>query len=71
MAEPQPTKKSSPLLVVVAWLVVIIPAGWGLSYTVQNAVKIFTRSGSAAAGGPAGSAASAGASAVPAAASNR
>ena len=35
-------KKSSPLLIAAAWLVVLIPAGWGLSYTVQNALKIFT-----------------------------
>ena len=36
-------KKSSPLLIAGAWLVVILPAAWGLRYTVQNAVKIFTR----------------------------
>ena len=35
-------KKSSPLLIVAAWLVVVIPAGWGLTYTVQDAMKIFT-----------------------------
>ncbi len=35
------TKPTSPLLIVVAWLVVIVPAGWGLRYTVQNALKIF------------------------------
>ena len=34
---------SSPLLVALAWLVVVIPAGWGLNYTVQNALKIFTK----------------------------
>ena len=35
-------KKSSPLLIAVAWAVVIIPTAWGLNYTVQNAMKIFT-----------------------------
>ncbi len=33
---------SSPLLVVLAWAIVVIPTAWGLNYTVQNAVKIFT-----------------------------
>ena len=36
-------KPTSPLLIAVAWLVVIIPAGWGLRYTVQNALKIFAQ----------------------------
>jgi hypothetical protein len=40
--DQRPTKQSSPLLVAGAWLVVIVPAIWGLSYTVKNAVKIFT-----------------------------
>ena len=35
-------KKSSPVLIAAAWLLVIVPAGWGLSKTVQNAMKIFT-----------------------------
>ncbi len=34
-------KRSSPLLIALTWLVVIVPAGWGLRYTVQNALKIF------------------------------
>lgn len=33
--------KSSALLVAVAWLVVILPTAWGLSYTVKNAMKLF------------------------------
>ncbi|MDP9037855.1 MAG: hypothetical protein M3O02_01115 [Acidobacteriota bacterium] len=33
---------SSPLLVVLAWAIVILPTAWGLNYTVQNALKIFT-----------------------------
>ncbi len=36
-------KKSSPLLIAVAWAVVIIPTAWGFNYTVRNAVKIFTQ----------------------------
>ena len=36
-------KKSSPLLIAVAWAVVIIPTAWGLNYTVQNAMKIFAK----------------------------
>jgi hypothetical protein len=35
-------KKSSPLLIAVAWAVVIIPTAWGLNYTVRNALKLFT-----------------------------
>ena len=37
------TKKSSPILIVVAWAIVVIPTGWGLDYTVQNALKIFMK----------------------------
>ena len=35
--------KSSPLLVAAAWAVVVLPTLWGLNYTVQNALKIFTK----------------------------
>jgi hypothetical protein len=35
-------KKSSAAAVALAWLIVVVPAGWGLTYTVQNAMKIFT-----------------------------
>ena len=35
-------KKSSPALVGLAWLVVVVPTAWGLSKTVQNAMKLFT-----------------------------
>ncbi len=35
------SQKSSPLLVAAAWLVVILPTVWGLSYTVKNAMKLF------------------------------
>jgi len=40
---------TSPLLIAAAWLVVILPAGWGLRYTVQNALKIFATPAVAAA----------------------
>jgi hypothetical protein len=42
MAESTNIKKSSPLLIAAAWLIVIIPTAWGLNYTVKNALKIFT-----------------------------
>jgi len=42
MAQVDPIKKSSPMLIAFAWLIVIIPTAWGLNYTVQNAMKLFT-----------------------------
>jgi len=36
-------KKSSPLLIAIAWIIVIIPTAWGLDYTVKNALKIFAK----------------------------
>jgi hypothetical protein len=44
MAQPDPVKKSSRLLITFAWLIVIVPTAWGLNYTVQNAMKLFTAS---------------------------
>ena len=35
-------KKSSAAAIALVWLVVVVPAGWGLTYTVRNALKIFT-----------------------------
>jgi len=43
------TKSSSPLLVALAWAIVVLPAGWGLKYTVQNAAKLFTAPAASAA----------------------
>jgi hypothetical protein len=40
MAEQTPTK-TSPILVAVAWAIVIVPTAWGLTHTVQSAMKIF------------------------------
>jgi len=42
MASPGTTRQTSPLLIAAAWIVVILPASWGLRYTVQNALKLFT-----------------------------
>ena len=36
------SKPTSPLLIAAAWIVVILPGAWGLRYTVQNALKLFT-----------------------------
>ena len=37
------SKKSSSALIAAAWVVVVVPAIWGLTFTVQNAMKIFAR----------------------------
>jgi len=44
MAEEN-VKKSSPLLIALAWAIVVIPTAWGFSYTLANALKIFTATG--------------------------
>jgi hypothetical protein len=41
MADSSNVKKSSPLLIAFAWIIVIVPTAWGLNYTVKNALKIF------------------------------
>jgi hypothetical protein len=53
MADPTKVKKSSPLLISAAWLIVVIPTAWGLDYTVKNALKIFSTATPAAAALPA------------------
>jgi hypothetical protein len=35
-------KKSSPAAIALAWALVIAPTAWGLNFTVQNALKLFT-----------------------------
>jgi hypothetical protein len=35
------TKSSSPLAIILAWLVVVIPGTWGVYNTVLGAVKLF------------------------------
>lgn len=44
MAQPTTVRKSSPLLIAFAWLIVLVPTAWGLNYTVRNAMKLFTSS---------------------------
>ncbi len=44
MAQLDPVKKSSPILIAAAWIIVIVPTAWGLNYTVKNALKLFTSS---------------------------
>jgi hypothetical protein len=48
MAQNDTVKQSSPLIIGIAWIIVIIPTLWGLNYTVQNAMKLFTASTPAA-----------------------
>ena len=45
-------KKTSPGLIMAAWLVVLVPAGWGLTFTVQNALKLFHTAAPAAPSAP-------------------
>lgn len=52
MVDDAAIRKSSPALVAVAWLIVVVPTGWGLTHTVQNALKIFTRSAAPTATAP-------------------
>jgi hypothetical protein len=33
--------KTSPTIILAAWLVVSIPAAWGVYYTLMNALKLF------------------------------
>ncbi|HEX3684620.1 MAG TPA: hypothetical protein VHU83_18935 [Bryobacteraceae bacterium] len=53
MAQSNSVKKSSPLLIAAAWIIVVVPTAWGLKYTVQNAMKLFTSATPAAAAAPA------------------
>jgi hypothetical protein len=48
MAEVGSVKKSSPVLIAMAWVIVVLPTLWGLNYTVQNALRIFTKPGAPA-----------------------
>ncbi len=52
MKPDETAKPTSPLLIAAAWLVVILPAGWGLRYTVQNALKIFAQPSAGASPAP-------------------
>jgi hypothetical protein len=44
MTESSVTKKTSPLLITGAWLIVLVPIAWGLTYTIENALLLFTAS---------------------------
>ena len=44
-------KKTSAAAIALAWLIVVVPTGWGLTYTVRNALKIF-QTGPAPVAGP-------------------
>ncbi len=48
--------KSSPFLIALAWALVVLPTAWGFSYTLQNALKIFTAPAPAAQTAPAAAA---------------
>ena len=41
MQPDSPARPPSPLLLVVAWLVVGIPAAWGVSQTVMRSLDLF------------------------------
>lgn len=64
--EDTDVRKSSPLLIAAAWLVVVAPTAWGLTYTVKNALKIFGNAAPAAAVAPATPAATPSATTLPA-----
>jgi hypothetical protein len=46
------TKKSSPALVLLAWIIVGIPAGWGVYNTVLSSLKLFTETKTTMSGTP-------------------
>lgn len=45
-------KRSSSAALALAWGVVVLPALWGLTYTVENALKLFRNSAPAASASP-------------------
>ncbi|HTH48342.1 MAG TPA: oxalate:formate antiporter [Candidatus Limnocylindria bacterium] len=40
-------KKSSPVLIALAWLIVLVPLAWGFRFTLQKAVTLFTTTATA------------------------
>ena len=52
MPQANQAPRSQALLVAIAWLVVILPTAWGLSYTVKNALKLFQSQPAATAPAP-------------------
>jgi hypothetical protein len=41
MSDPKSAKPSSPLTIALTWLVVLIPAGWGVYLTALRAANLF------------------------------
>ncbi|WKJ88578.1 hypothetical protein QZJ86_11120 [Methylomonas montana] len=41
MNHPEPIKSSSPLLLVLFWLYVLIPLSWGVWSTIKKALALF------------------------------
>ena len=41
LSEPNSAKPSSPLTIALAWLVVLIPATWGVYLTAMRAANLF------------------------------
>jgi hypothetical protein len=37
----QPTASSSPIVIAVAWIIVAIPAGWGVGQTFMKSLALF------------------------------
>ena len=52
MPDDEHPKRTSPMLLIVAWLVVGIPAAWGVSQTVLRSLDLFRSSPPSAATGP-------------------
>jgi hypothetical protein len=44
MDDSTQVKKSSPVMIAIAWVIVVVPTAWGLNYTVKNAMKLFISS---------------------------
>ncbi len=42
MQADETTRRTSPLVIVAAWLIVGIPAAWGVSQTVIKSLALFT-----------------------------
>jgi hypothetical protein len=41
-------KKSSPLAIAAAWMIVLVPIAWGFQYTLASAMLLFTATPSTA-----------------------
>jgi hypothetical protein len=50
---PNPVKKTSPLTICLAILVVALPLGWGLYRSIKNSMPLFTAANAPAAASPA------------------